>query len=447
MRSVGLALLLAASVAHANGRPPLTNGIHFAPNDPHTLLVATTFGLLISHDDGCTMSWVCEVNIGYGGQFDPKYAIGGDGTIFATTFTGLRVSHDGGCSFVTATATLPAGDPNRIADLWIDALDVGPTGEVWVGTAESGKPNDVFASTDNGVTFASRGMVSPTIWWKSVKIAPSNAQRIYIGGYQVAGTLADGGQMSPTAHLLRSDDDGSHWTELPLTGVAYGSTPIVLVQAVDPHNPDVVYLVSVGANPPSGDRLYRSSDAGQTFGEVLATTDPIRDLVVRDAQNVLVATQLGGSFQSVNAGVAFSPMGSPPQLACLGQRADGTLLGCGANWGPDYMAVAKSPDGGASWQKVWRFVELAGPLKCPAGTAEHDVCDLQQWPNLQQQFGATGPTCGVNQVDAGPTGGDPPPPKKSGGCCDSGGPIGIAWAFVVGIWLARRRHGASRQLG
>ena len=73
MRSVvglALALVLAASAAHANGRPPLTNGIHFKPNDPHSLYVATTFGLLISHDDGCTMNWICEGNIGYGGD-DP----------------------------------------------------------------------------------------------------------------------------------------------------------------------------------------------------------------------------------------------------------------------------------------------------------------------------------------------------------------------------------------
>ena len=431
MRRFGLALVFAATVAQANGRAPLTNGIHFRPGDPHSLYIATTFGLLVSHDDGCTVSWICESNVGYGGMFDPKYAIASDGTIFATTFTGLRVSHDDGCSFATATDELPASDPDRIADVWIDALDLGPTGEVWVGTAQSGGTNDVFASTDNGVTFTSRGMQSPMIWWKSVKVAPSNARRVYIAGYQVAGT--------PTAHLLRSDDDGGHWTASPLAGVMYGGTPIVLVGAVDPQNPDLVYVLSLGANPPSGDRLYRSTDGGMTLAEVLSTTDPIRDVVVRDPANVVVATQNAGSYASTNAGVAFAPMTSPPQLDCVGQRADGALIGCGANWGPDYMAIAKSDDGGGSWQKVWRFVELAGPLKCPAGTAERDTCDLQLWPTLQQQFGTTGPTCGAFQIDAPVTGGDPPP-KKSGGCCDSGGPVGWVWVIVVAGWLGRRRR-------
>jgi len=429
-----VALVLATAVGYGNGRPPLTNGIFFRPGDPHSLYLRTTFGLLISHDDGCTFDWVCEQNIGYGGQFDPKDAIATDGRIFATTFTGLRVSHDGGCSFQN---TGPA--------IWIDAIDIGPTGEVWTGTAESGQPNDVYSSTDNGATFTSRGMQSPSIWWKSVKVAPTNPQRVYIGGYQVAGMAADGGQMSPTAHVLRSDDDGAHWTPSPLTGVTYGSTPIVIIGAVDPRNQDIVYLESLSANPPTGDLLYRSSDGGMTWTQVLATTDPIRDVIVRDAQTVLVATQLGGSFQSTNAGVSFSAMNAPPQLECLGQRSDGTLLGCGANWQPDFMALAKSADGGQTWQKVWRFVELHGPLSCPDGTAEHDMCDLGLWPNLQSQFGSTGPTCGAFQTDAAPAG-DPAPTKKKSGCdAGAGAPVSalVAFTIVALVLLLRRRRRAA----
>ncbi|MDB4952871.1 MAG: hypothetical protein JWO36_440 [Myxococcales bacterium] len=434
-----LAMLLAAGTAHANGRPPLTDGVHFRPGDSHSLYVSTTFGLLISHDDGCTFNWICETNIGYGGPFDPKYAIATDGTIFATTFNGLRISRDGGCSFVTATAQLPANDPNRI-DFWIDALDIGPTGEVWVGTAESARANDVFVSTDNGVTFSSRGMLSPTVWWKSVKVAPSNAQRVYITGYQVAGALPDGGQMQPTAHLFRSDDDGAHWLESPLAGVQYGSMPTLLAVAVDPKQPNIVYVRSIQANPPMGDRLYRSTDGGMTLTEVLATTDAIRDVVVLDATQVLVATQTGGSFRSTDGGVSFSAMGAQPQLACLGQRDDGALFGCGANWDPDFKAVARSADGGASWQKVWRFVELAGPMQCPAGTPEYDMCDQAQWANLRAQFGATGPSCGI-APDPPADAAAPPVASKKSGCCDAsdGAPTMVVLTLVLALLLTRRR--------
>src|SRR5262249_10349802 len=161
MRSaVFVATALVPALALGNGRAPLTNGVHFRPGDNHSLYVATTFGLLISHDDGCTFRWVCEQNLGYGGTFDPKYRIAADGPLFAPPYTGLRVSRDGGCSFPTATAELAASDPGRIADKWIDAIDIGPTGELWVATADNGKPNNIYRSTDNGVTFEPRGMLS-----------------------------------------------------------------------------------------------------------------------------------------------------------------------------------------------------------------------------------------------------------------------------------------------
>jgi hypothetical protein len=450
MRALAVIGLMIPAVALANGRPPLTNGVHFRPGDGHAVYVATTFGLLISQDDGCTFRWVCEQNLGYGGTFDPKYRIAADGTIFATTFNGLRVSRDGGCSFITATADRPADDPGHIAGSWIDAIDVGPTGDVWVATANSGRPNDVYRSTDAGVTFAPRGLASPSVWYKSLAIAPSRAQRIYASGYEVAATLPDGGHI-PVAHLHITDDDGEHWTESPLAGVQYDSTPLVLVVGVHPTNPDIVYMFSVRANPPSGDRLYRSTDGGMTWTEALATAAPILDVTVTRAGAVFVATLGGGSYQSSD-GASFAAMAEAPQLACVGQRGDGALFGCGANWEPDFKAVARSNDG-AVWDKVFRFVELAGPLQCPAGTAQHEMCE-GMWPALQQQFGATGPTCSSSpepDVDARQ---DVRPPR-SGGCCDAApGELGptIALAALCGAALRRRRQGssaasASRQLG
>ena len=218
---VGLVAALPA-VAAANGRAPLTNGVFLKPGDPSSLYVRTTFGLLISHDDGCSFRWVCEKAIGYGGEFDPKYAIATDGAIFATTFTGLRVSRDNGCTWTTATSEKPPGDPGNISEIWIDAIDISPNGNVWVATAESAKANDVYRSTDNGVTFTAMGLSSPVVWWKSIKVAKSDPMRIYVTGYQVA----------PTAQvtLKRSDNGGTSWTPVPLpANVQFGGTPIVHV--------------------------------------------------------------------------------------------------------------------------------------------------------------------------------------------------------------------------
>ncbi|HEY5925118.1 MAG TPA: hypothetical protein VIV11_25725 [Kofleriaceae bacterium] len=442
MRRLVLASLLLASVAHANGRSPQTVGIYPKPGEPQTIYLATTFGLLETKDEGCTFRWMCEQSIGYGGTWDPVYAIGSDGTIFATTPDGLRISRDGGCTFETATSALPMGAPNRLVDIWIDALDIGPTGEVWVATAETANMNDVFVSTDNGVTFTSRGMTSTEIWWKSVKVAPSNPALVYITGYKLSGT--------PTTYAHRSTNGGTDWTPLPLTGVMFGPSWVVRVKAVDPTNPDIVYLASEGANPPAGDRLYRSTDAGMTWTEVLATTASIHDVVIRDAQHVVVATQIrttmsikgGTAHQSSNGGTSFEPMAGAPELACVANRADGTLFGCGANWEPDFKAVARSTDGGATWEKVWRFVEIAGAVQCPDGTVQRDSCDLAQWDcpscstDLKRQFGAKGPSCGAHASDP-PI---DPPPKK--GCCDASSDAAagsVLWMLVLAWWLTRRR--------
>lgn len=425
-----LALVIAgagpAPAAHANGRAPVTNGVYFRPTNSETIYVRATFGLLISHDGGCSFRWTCEQNIGYGGTFDPKYAIGADGAIFATTYTGLRVSRDGGCSFTTATAELPAGTPGRIADVWVDALDIGPTGEVWVATAENGKINDVYRSTDNGVTFAARGMAAPDIWWKSLLVAPSDAARVYIAGYQVA-------TPAPLARVYTTADGGQTWKEASLAGVQLAATPLVRIAAIDPADPQRVYLVSTGASGLEGDRLYRSTNGGVSFTEVLATTQPIADVVIRDA-TVLVASG-AGTYTSSDGGVTFGPAATSPRLACLGKRPDGSLIGCAPNWDPDFMAIGRSTDA-AQWQKIFRFVELAGPLECPAGTTGHDVCDQELWPGLRAQFGATGPTCGAPP--------DPPPdpdPSDSGGCCDAGdaSPLGMGLFTLLTAWVLRSR--------
>ena len=437
------AILLASTVAFGNGRPPLTNGIHFRPGDQHSLYVATTFGLLISHDDGCTFDWLCENNVGYGGMFDPIYAVATDGTIFATTYTGLRVSRDGGCTFQTATDDLPPGDPGRL-DVWVNALAIGPTGEVWIGTADATKPTDLYRSIDNGATFTALGMQAPTILWNGIQVAPSDAMRIYATGNEVGSSGGDAGQVPGVAHFFVSANDGAAWTPLPLTGVKYGGMPSVRVVAVDPANPDIVYLASeLGASPPNGDLLYRSADGGMTLAQVLATSDPIHDVAI-DGQRIFVTTsidggmQTGPSYESTDGGMTFGPTAGTPVLGCIGRREDGVLVGCGANWDPDFMAVAKSPDDGSTWQKVWRFAQLDGPLKCPAGTVQHDTCDVMRWPTLQQQFGATGPVCGDHQWP-----GDPAPPSHSGGgCCDAGGggPASLLSAFGVALWLGRRRR-------
>ncbi len=427
MRHALLALALVASVAHANGRPPITNGVFFRPGSNSDIWVRTTFGLLVSHDDGCTFRWICEQNVGYGGIFDPHYAVAADGTIYATTFTGLRISRDGGCTFTTATEALPAGMPGRIADRFGEALHVTATGEVWLGLSDAAMANAIYRSIDAGETFQTMGTVPTAIQWKSIRVAPSDAMRIYATGFEVAG--------EPKAHLYRSVDGGAMWDPMPTTSFVFGTSPQARVVGVDPQDALIVYVATIEssgtANP--GDRLYRSMDGGATFAEVLVTSSPIADVLVRGS-TVMVVSKTGG-FASSDRGLTFGAANAALEFGCLGERDDGRMFACGANWMPDFKAIGQSADG-AAWDKVFRFVEMAGPVECPAGTPQADTC-APMWPVFEEQFGTKGPTCGANVVDA------PPEVKPDdGGCCDAAGGAGGSsfLGLLVGASLYRRRR-------
>jgi hypothetical protein len=136
-----------------------------------------------------------------------------------------------------------------------------------------------------------------------------------------------------------------------------------------------------------------------------------------------------------------SPDLTPPRLGCIAERPNGELVGCGANWQPDYMAVGRT-NNVLAWQKLFRFVELAGPLQCPVGTSTHTECE-PQWPALAAQFGVTGPpaVCGAT-VDA-PPAVDGPPKKTDPGCCSASAPRGSSLVLGLGVLALLRRRRAS----
>jgi uncharacterized protein (TIGR03382 family) len=432
--AVVAALAAGGGVAHANGRFPSSVSLAFRPENTQDIYLGVTFGFLLSHDDGADFYWVCEQNVGYSGTFDPKYRIGANGSIYATTFEGLRVSRDGGCSFTTATADQPSDSPGYLANIWVDAIDVGGDGAVWVATAEAGRPNDIYRSTDDANTFTPLGLSSPTVWWKSIVVAPSRAQRAYVTGYQVTQTGPDGGAVPPTVHLYRTDDAGANWTMLGIGAFTLGTSPLVMAEEVASDDPDLVFVRSVRAVAPAGDKLYRSTDGGDTFTEVLTTTDTIRNVVMRADGSVMVATQMGGIYRSTDRGATYLKISDLPQAACLGDRGD-AVFACGANWEPDFFAVGRSADGVAPFSKVFRYVDMKGPLSCPAGTMQRDVCEAQLWPAIREQFGIPDDTT----PDAPVT-----PPHDPGGCCNAQAvavtPAVGAMIVALGLLLRRRKR-------
>jgi hypothetical protein len=426
-----LALVLLAGVqpdhAGANGRFPASTNVKAHPTDPDFIALAVTFGLLLSNDGGQRFYWVCEEAMGYGGMYDPRYAVASDGTIWATTFDGLRVSRDGGCTWDLAGGVLD--------DQWVEAAEIGPDGRVWAITANGARSNDIYVSSD-AQTFVSAGNLQTSAWFRTLKVAPSDADRIYVSAYQVAGQSdGDGGVSGPAGLLFSSHDGGATWRTLDVDGLE-GNFQLQ-VEAVSPTDADVVFVRAISGNPPLGDTIYRTTDAGESWTRVLATDDYVRAFRILSTGRILVGT--------LNDGVYFSDAGgdsdtwSRPtqqlQMVCLAELPGGDLLACGSNWEPDNMALGRSTDGGMTWTKVFRFSEMAGPLTCEPGTLQHDTCEVRLWPSLAEQFG-------VNRTDpdAGPTadaGGGKTNGNGTCGGCNAGLALFVLW---LPLGLRRRRE-------
>jgi hypothetical protein len=455
---VGLSTAAAATLpsgALANGRPPATTSVKFSPDDPQTIYVPVTFGFLKSDDDGATFRWVCEATVGYSGTFDPDYAVNDVGDVYATTFDGLRVSRDGGCTFGPVSGDL--ADPTRFAS----DVEIGPDARVWAATSVGQGPNDVYVAAD-GETFESVGLFEEKAWWLSVRTTPDDPMRIYISGFLPGPTAEES-----VAMLRRSLDGGATWEELPTVDFAFRQRRDIYILAVSPVNADVLFARVVGANAPAGDAVYRSGDGGESWTRVLDFSDLIVSFLIRsDGQTVIAATingcpgdeapELKGCVQiSRDAGLTFQPATQQPRLACLGERSDGTLFGCGDNWEPDNFALGSSDDG-ETWTKVYRFSETIGPLECPADTAQAE-CAAVAWPALCETLGICAP------VDAGTDGeadGDDDAgdedggagEDEGGGCCKvAGGRVDAGWIpglalvlFGLGRRARRRRLSLDR---
>jgi hypothetical protein len=410
----------------AHGNYPLAYQIAEKPGDPTQLAGGTTFGLVVSHDEGATWQWVCEEAIGYTMLEQPKWYIGADGTIFGASFTGLFTSHDQGCTWSTAVEFRDAG-----------ASDIINTGSaMFAVSARFGVLNGVWRSMDMGATWQLLDAHSESEFYTTVRSAPSRPQRLYVGEWWY----------QPRSEALYwSDDNGLTFTRVDVTntlppvpqmdGGVGPMTGSLHVFAVSPTNPDVVYAVLWQADDPQPSFLLMSPDKGQTWTTLLKSPDQINSLALSDDG----ATIWAGSAISlyVSRGDAgFVPQEVPTKNSCA-WRYDDRLYVCGWPEADGFGAAKENLDGGIV-DPFLTWARITGAAQCPSSTVVGSTCSAY-FPALLTQFPpSTLGDGGRPQPDSGmpDAGMNNPPP---GGCHCNSVEASALWVAVVALRTRKRK--------
>jgi photosystem II stability/assembly factor-like uncharacterized protein len=135
----------------------------------------------------------------------------------------------------------------------ITAADKDPM-QIWVGFASGG----LWKSTDGGNHWKPVMDNQANNSIGSIAVAPSDPNIVYVGmgeaNNRQSSTIGDG--------VWKTTDGGEHWTHLGLA-----DTQSIGRVAVDPTNPNIVYVAAMGhlfgPNPDRG--LYKSADGGKTW--------------------------------------------------------------------------------------------------------------------------------------------------------------------------------------
>jgi hypothetical protein len=332
--------LLAARDARADGAFPDSLSILTPAQLPNETLLATNFGLVMSFDRDQTWIWSCEQPLN---SFGILYQMGPPpkNRIFAIA-AGLIYSDDSSCTWTAAGGAATAADafadptnPNRV--LAVVTSTVGDAGAVYT----------VVESSDAGTTFPQlRYTAAAGDHITGVEISRSDPQTVYL-------TLTSGTAYTPKVAV--TNDGGISWTLHDLTTSLPAGTYSIRLVAVDPTNPQTLFL-RIGST--GSQSLAVSQNGGASATTPLTFPAGAFNVFTRLDSGSLIAGGVVGTanvaYRSVNGGTSFDPLPAVP-FTFNGLSARGTRLYAALENMTDLYAIETSDDEGMSWQPLMRF--------------------------------------------------------------------------------------------
>ena len=421
--TISCALAAAPSASRANGRYPAAGQLVVDPADSQHIVVRTTFGLLQSFDAGSSWSWLCESAISPAGFQDPEILVTTGGRIAVGLPDGVAVADRSGCQWTR----VPGLANDNVIDLVVSSGDPA-TAFAAAAVTVNGSFNGLVVGTTDGESWSADGALLPDTYPLTIEVAPSRPQRLYLG--------AEDGNLE-TGFIDVSDDGGITWTMRP--GPA--GVDAVYISAVDPQNPDRVYLRSYF---PEG-RLYVSEDGAGTWNLIDESAVPLAGFALSpDGQRIALGGSSGLTILSRTPGDAASGSAyavtttNPLPVSCLTWTAEG-LFAC-ADEATAGFTIGVSTDEGGSFSPLLHLANLK-LASCPADTSA--AACTAQWCSTAMAIGASCVATG-DAAQAGPGDvGDGTVAPGSGCACEvrQGPPfpaLGVALAMIISRVRRRR---------
>lgn len=379
-----------ARPAKANGRYPAAQQLVLDPGNPNRLWLRATYGVLTSGDKGKTWDWICESAIGYGPREDPLLAVSADGQVFAAAAEGLLQTSDRGCSW----SRNPEIGSTNVLDIALErdqkhllALTQVPVDDHYQLLVHRSDSETRHFETVGEPPFTD--LIGYTI-----DPAPSDANRIYVTAAVFRTTPAPDESDVPEGPpdgpgvLLRSEDGGATWSRSLIPGASIQHAPFIA--AVDPTNPDVLYVRTQGAINADGfveSALLYTDDAGETWREIFRGPGDLLGFAL-SADGTRVSVGLGdtldrarpvdrdaiGIYRAETATFEFERV-FVGQVGCLNESGD-RLFVCG-NQDSEGFELGVSTDQGGTIAKVLSLGEVRGPVSCPTGALTPRVCSSE----------------------------------------------------------------------
>ncbi|HTV17848.1 MAG TPA: hypothetical protein VMG12_04235 [Polyangiaceae bacterium] len=350
----------------------------------------------------------------------PNVALLGDGGLLVASSSGLRLSRDQGCTWSDVGQMETTNTPAL-------AADPNDRNSVVVASYDSDAPG-LRLTHDAGATWTTIYTTDDIDFVHSLLVSSVDSATIYA-------TVASYAPGEPPVHsLLRTHDGGTSWqrTTLPLNEKDY----LASVAAVSPTDPATLVVYTV-ANSPGLDpaRVLVSHDSGDSFGVALERPE-IRGAGYGPDGKLWVAAR-DGLYGADDDLTAFEQRSVASELGCVLERA-GELLVCGHYAGLTAASgIGISADGGGSFDRWLDFENVDAAVACPAESLTSALC-AQPWLDWEAEMsglvpptapGAYGPvgTPGATPGAMPGAGGTPsvaPPPVDTAPPASTGGELG-----------------------